>query len=496
MRGARSSSYLSLTRAAWSLLLALVAAVALAACGSSSPAASPLNSALSYLPKDSPLVVSVATSPQASAVKGMQAMLGRIPFATFGQAEVISRLQQFGVNYDTDIRPLFGNPLVFGLVGSSGSTSDLVAAWITNDAGALSSLINKLHLPRAGSHGGATLYQVSGLTLATDGATLIAGNSSAAVDAAIDRHAADSGLTSAAYDSELGNLPKDGLVEIAGNVTSAIASSASAAKALSIPWVAAIRSYGVAVTAGASGLSFHYTLDTTGKSLTSADLPLAPGTSPAGLAGTMPIQVGIRQPATTLAFALQVERATSPAKYAADVARMNAIRRRTGVDFQRDVLGQMGNSAAVESTGHGFILRVDVNDPAAAAQTLRKLGTSALDVFGTHPGSHVTPGPSGFETVHSAHSPPILFGIVGSEFVAGTGTPAELRAFAAAPAAAATGAQGAVAFRIALPQLIQLAMHHPASATVREVLSALGDITGWASSSPSALNGNATLAVK
>jgi hypothetical protein len=480
-----------------SFALAVVAALALAACGSSSPATSPMSSALSYFPKDSPLIMSVVTSPQASAVKNAQAMLARIPFATFGQASLISRLQQLGVNYDTDIRPLFGNPLLFGLAGpNSGGTNKAIAAWVTKDAGTLSSLVKKLHLPRVGSHRGATLYQVSNLTFAVDGATLLAGDSPDLVDTAIDRHAAGSGMTSAAYDSELGSLPRNGLLEIAGNVTSALSSSASARKALSIPWVSAVRSYGVAITAGAGGLSFQYTLDTSGKSLTSAELPISPGTSPPGLAGTMPIQVGLRQPAAAIAFALRAERLSSPGGYTADVAKMDAVRRRTGVDFQRDVLGQMGNNAAVESTGHGFIVRVDVKDPAAATRTLHKLGTSALDVFGAHPGAHVSPGPSGFETIHSAHGSTMLFGLVGSEFIVGSGTPAQLRAFAAAPAAAATGAKGALAFRVALPELIQLTMHHPVSATVRQMLSALGDITGWASSSPSALTGNATLAVK
>ncbi|HTX33124.1 MAG TPA: hypothetical protein VMD09_17220 [Solirubrobacteraceae bacterium] len=479
-----------------SFLLAVFAGLALAACGSSSPASSPLGSSLSYFPKDSPFVVSVTTAPQASAVKSAQAMLARIPFANFGQAALMSRLQQIGVNYDTDIRPLFGNPLVFGLVGSGSAGQQAVVVWVTKDAGTLSSLIKKLQFRASGRHGGATLYQASNFTLAVAGATLIGGESPAVVDAAIDRHASGSGMSAALYDSELGSLPRNGLVEAAGNLTSVLASSARTSKALSIPWVGALRGYGVAITAGSGGLSFRYTLDTSGKPLNADELPIAPGSSPPGLAGSMPIQVGLRQPAATLAFVLQAERLTAPAKYAADVAEMNAVRRRTGVDFQRDILGQMGNSAAVESTGHGFIARVDVNDPAAATQTLRKLGTSALGVFGTHPGAHVTSGPAGFEAVHTPHSPTILFGIVGSEFVVGTATPAQLRAFAAAPAAAATGAQGAVAFRIALPQLIQLTLHHPVSGTVRQVLSVLGDITGWVSASPSALSGNATLAVK
>jgi hypothetical protein len=210
----------------------------------------------------------------------------------------------------------------------------------------------------------------------------------------------------------------------------------------------------------------------------------------------MPIQAGLRQPAATLTFALDAERRTSPGQYAADRARMAAVRRRTGVDFQRDVLGQLGSSAAVESDGHRFIARFDVKSPPAAARTLRKLGTSALDVFGPHSGARVTPGPPGFETVHRSHGPNVIFGLVGSELVLGTASPAQLRAFASAPAAAAPGAQGAAAFRIALPQLLALTLRHAPSATIQQVLKSLGDITGWLSSSPSALTGRATLSVK
>jgi hypothetical protein len=211
----------------------------------------------------------------------------------------------------------------------------------------------------------------------------------------------------------------------------------------------------------------------------------------------MPIQFGLRQPAATVRFLLDVVRRTAPGEYGADLAKMRAVKRRTGVDFGRDVLGEIGSNAAVESMGHGAtIVRIDVVNPAAAARTLRKLGTSALDVLGTHPGSYVTIGPSGFETVHARNHQRILFGLVGSEFVAGTASPAQLRAFAATPAGAAPGAQGAAAFRIALPELIQLAMRRAPSGTLKAVLSTLGDITGWLSASPTALTGSATLALR
>ena len=52
-----------------------------------------------------------------------------------------------------------------------------------------------------------------------------------------------------------------------------------------------------------------------------------------------------------------------------------------------------------------------------------------------------------------------------------------------------------MAFRIALIQLLNTTMKHGVPKTVQAVLSSLGDITGWAAASTSALTGSATLAV-
>src|SRR5579864_2307730 len=374
-------------RRARSLVVALVAAAGLAACGSSSPTASPLNTALGYFPANSPFVMSVVTDPHAATVKAAQALVSRIPLATFGQAAAISRLQQLGINYDTDIRPLFGNQLLLGVTGSnlSGASTAgrFLAAWVTKSAGTLSTLIKKLHLARSGSHDGATLYQVSALTLAVDGATLVAGGSAATVSAALDRHSSGGGMSMADYDRDLGDLPTHALMDAVGNL-SGLLSSPSAAKARSVPWVAALRGYGVAISASQHGLTLQYNLDTSGSQLTSAELPIAPGSSPPGLAGNLPIQFGLRQPAAIIRFALDAERRSSPARYAADIARMNRVlARRGGISFQRDLLGQIGSSAAVESSGHGYVVRVDVVNPAAAARTLRRLGPAALSVFGS-----------------------------------------------------------------------------------------------------------------
>lgn len=480
------------------LALGCLAAALIAGCGSS-VTSSPLSASLSYFAKGSPFVLKVVTDPNAPAVKGFQAMLHQIPFASFGEAALIGQLQKKGVNYDSDIRPLFGNPAFLGLASPNtggGARANLLVAWVTKDAGVLSSLVRKLGLHQTGSHDGATLYGSRATTVAIDGATLV-GGTRVAVLAALDRHARGQGMSPSDYNAELGSLPKSSLINAFGDL-SGLLGSPKAAEARSIPWVAALRSYGVSISAGSGGLTFAYTLNTTGASLTSSELPITPGTSPPGLAGTMPIQFGLREPAATLNFLLDLARRTSPAHYSADLAQMAAIKRRTGVDFRHDVLAQIGNNAALESMGRGAtIVRIDVVNPAAAARTLRRLGTSALDVLGTHPGAYVTPGPGSFETVHNRRHHPILFGLVGSEFVVGSATPAQLQAFAALPAVAATGAQGAAAFRISLPELISLfAGKSSSSSTTQAVLSALGDITGWVSSSTSALTGSATLAVR
>src|SRR5947209_85193 len=167
---------------AFVLILALVPLV-LAACGSSSSSGGVRGSELSYFPANAPFVLSIQTDPNSSAVKDGQALIGRFPIATVGEAALMSKLQQQGINYQSDIRPLFGNPIMVGAAqaASYGSaTNNFLAAWVTKDAGKLSALVQKLHLQSSGSHDGATLYSGSlGSTFAVDGATAVLGGSAA-----------------------------------------------------------------------------------------------------------------------------------------------------------------------------------------------------------------------------------------------------------------------------------------------------------------------------
>jgi hypothetical protein len=485
-------------RRALSLIVVLAASV-LAGCGSAaSTSSTPLATELSYFSNGSPFVMSIATAPGATGLGRLRSALGRSPSATVGVTALFSKLAQLGIDYNRDIKPLFGNPIAISVEAPSSqplAATSVAVVWITKDAGALNRLVAKIHLARSGGHAGATLYRLGKGMLAIDGATLVAATTPAEVMTTLDRHTRGGGITASEYAADVQGLPQGAPVQAFGYLTQVLARPGTA-NARRIPWVAAVRAYAAAISGSPSGISFQYRLDTTGAPLTNAQLPLAPGASPPSFAGTLPIVVGLRDPASTLSWLLSVARISSPTKYAAELSRMAAVRRSTGVDFQRDVLGQLGNNAAVQSDGHLFMVRVDVASPARAAETLRRLGTSVLDEFGIHPGATVASAGDGFEVMHQAHHPALFFGVAGNEFVAGTVPPATLRAFAAAPATPAAGAHGAFAFRVGLSQLLRLAAKRLPPQLGQVILGSLGDITGWTAATPRGLTGIATLAIK
>jgi hypothetical protein len=474
-------------------VLATVLALALAGCGSSS-SSNPVGSSLSYFPKNSLFVMSLQTDPNSPAIKDMQALLHRFPAVAFGEAALTSRLQQLGLNYDTDIRPLFGNPALIGITAPSsfGARARFLVVWITKDAGTLNGLLKKLHLPAGQTIDGAKVYSVSTASLAVDGSTLVLGASPDAVRAALDRHAHGGGLTSADEARAMGGLSQSSLISAFGDLTAVLASP-SAAQARQVPWVRALRGYGVSISANTSGLNFQYRLDTSGAPLTESQLPIAPGSTPPALGGSLPIAVGVRDPARVARFIEDAERITSPAKYATYLKRQAGVRRQTGVDLN-DLLRLLSGDAAVSSDAHVTMARAQLSDAVAGKQILAKLATDPK-AFSSGPVS-VSRGPAGFylfkEPKHTT-----TIGVAGNELVLGVrATPAQLTAFASAPATPAPGAQGSVAFRVGLPALLQFALRQAPSATVKTLLSTVGDLTGWLYASPTALTGSATLGIK
>ncbi len=477
------------------LLLALLTAVTLAGCGSSSSGSSvdpSLLSELSYLPAGSPLVLTVATDPHSSAITQAQALEGQFPIAAFGKAALNNKLQQLGINYNSDVRPLFGNPLVIAAGGtrlSGAAGNEFLFVWMTKDQDKLNTLIKKLFpASRSGSIDGAALYTSGSYALTVSGATVVFAANRSLLQAALDRHAQNGGIGAAQYTRETAGLPQGSLVRVFGDL-SGVLSAPRAAQGRRIPWVAALRGYGASIDAGNSGLSIRFHLDTSGARLSASQLPIAGGSAAASLASSSPISTAVHDPAQIFQFAEAAEQETNPSGYQRFLTRQAALRAKTGVDIT--ALGKLlTGDLIIGSDTHTTTARIGVSDPAAAANDLTKLASTPHGLF-TH-AEKITKLPGGFYAIKERRRT-INVGVIGSHLVAGNVAPAQLRAYAATPA---SGARGSVAFRVSLTQLLHVRLRGIPSAPIQAIISRLGDITGWSSASPSGIDGDASLAIK
>jgi hypothetical protein len=480
------------------LLLAVSSALLAAGCGSSSPkVATPLATELSYFAPGIPLVAAVQTDSKGAAVQSAEGLLGAFPLAKLAIPALESEVLPPNLSYQSDIEPLAGNPIMLGVLDVSAPSplkrSSFLAVWITRSAAKLDTVISAFGLHETGSDGSAKLYGTGGsATFAVDGATVVFGSSAADVEAALNLHAHGGGINSADYSKAITGLPENALVQAFGSLSSLL-STPQAAAARNIPWVAAIKSYGAALSASSAGLTIQFRLDTSGKALSSTELPIAGGTAAPELAGTLPIVVGLRDPAQSLSFLEAAAQAADPGEIAGFMSRQNAAKRKTGYDLNTFAALLTGD-LIVESNLKTTMGRAQVSDPASAAQQLAKLPLIVRDIFHTAKG--ITRLPGGFYAIKQGHGKTINLGLVGSEFVAGLATPAQLRAFAAAPATPVPGAQGSLAVRVTLLELLKLALKKTPSTLVQSVLSTLGGVTGSASATPASLAGHLTLGVK
>ena len=183
-------------------------------------------------------------------------------------------------------------------------------------------------------------------------------------------------------------------------------------------------------------------------------------------------------------------KASGYARFQRNEARLRAAH---GFDVA-SFLAQMTGSAAVSSDTHTTMFRAALGDPATAQSEFATLAQQPALVFSSR-NARVRPVGGGFyrETNGTNQT---TFGISRGQFLAGRASVDQLSAFAAAPGRAAAGAQGSIAFRIALADLLRVALTKAPSGLAQVLLAQLGDVTGWAQASPAALTGSASLAIK
>lgn len=468
------------------LPLALLAAVVIAGCGSSNSsqssgtaAATARQAELSYFPAGSPFVLSLVTDPKSSQIQSLQQLLGHFAIVSFGEQALLAKVQQLGVNYNTEIKPLLGDPVSVGLGSSSGglSLSNVLVVWMVPSASKLQAVLQKIpKLSKSGTAAGASFYSVgSTASIGVKGSTLVLAPTQQDVQAAFQRAASGGGFSATEYRELTSGLPADPLISAFGDLRGVLASG-SAAPARAIPWVAAVKGYGVALNATASNVTVNFRVDTTGGSLTTSQLPLSPSTSAPSFAGSGAITAALTNPGQAITFLLQAVKLTDPHRLAGLPA--------AGVSAIGSLESQLTGNAIVSSDLHTTMFRAALANSSHALSQVQSLLKTA--------GGRSAPTSLGGGFYKDGK---ITFGIADGQLLIGDATAPQLQAFATAPTSS-SGGHGSAAFRISLGTILSDALGSSSlGSVIGTVTNQLGDLTGSVQASPSALLGQATLAV-
>ena len=470
-------------------VLAAAAALALAACGSSSSSSGPHTSAIAYFPSASPAVAVLDTRPGNPFSSKALAAAKDNPDYALVQAGLFSELAKAGVNYDRDVKPLFGTPIVFGVGAAQvggGTPVPFLVAWRTASAAALGHLVRDLRGTRqTGRHDGATLYSIDGrAAFAVDGPLLLVSQNAANLSAALDRRQNGDGFTAAEFARDTAGLPHSQF-SIAGD-PAALLDRPQDARARTVPWVGAIDGYGVSLgNSDQTTARFSFRIDTGGRALSTAQLPIAAGASAPELASGpgLPISFALRDPAQVWNFFRAAQRTADPSGYAKLTRQAQTTRARTGVDVTQ-FLGSLTGDAQVVSDGTQTVARITTS-PAEAASWEKLLA---------HPsGSPTRSLGDGFYSMADGSSP-LTAGAVGDTLLIGRATVAQERAVAALSSTPSHGS-GALAVQIQLKDLIarELARSGRTNPLAGQLVDALGTLTGSLQASPKALTGSAAV---
>jgi hypothetical protein len=497
------------------LVVLVLIALLVAGCGGSkskSDTGTPLSQVLAFYPKDSAVVATFASNPNGPQVKAALALVRKVPGGSLLLDQAKSSIPGgSGIDVDKDLLPALGDQIALG----SNSAADINGRKVlivvsAKGPGKLKGLLDKDKksnpVTSEGDYKGAKLYgqKSGGSFYAVDGKTLVLGESEAQIKAALDVRDAKTGLTEADWNKANGTLPKAAFVHIYGDAASLVNSSASATKAKSVPWVAALKTYALSISAANSRVQLGFHLDTTGANLTPRQLPFSTGAQAPGLISGPPLVVGLRALAPSLTFAEDVASKISPTQYGQFQTALSVIRGRTKVDIEKDIAGQFTGDAVFGSDlSTTYLLRSAVKDPAAMKASLAKLFPLAgnfLQGAGLQ-GAKVAKAGDGIYSISEGATPKGSYGVVGDNFLAGNTSVTDLKAAAAQSATPPAGAKGALAVKIDSATLVKLALARSSAAAglgaVGSIVSGLlGDVTGSAEMEQDGLTGEFSLAVK
>lgn len=501
----------------WLLPALTILAIAVAGCGGGSDgggSGDPLESALSYAPKDTPFAMAIDTDVDGDQFKALGDLADKFPFGRQITQQLQDQLMKgtSGVSYEDDLKPLLGNPFVVSAADPRTFTDenvedDFVAAIQAKDGDKLKDVLEKSGAKEQGEKSGATIYDESGTQFAVKDDTLIVAGSAQLLDAALARSEKGEGLSQADFDSALEDLPEDAIARVYVDMQAVIANDPGALEARKVAWVGALRTLGLTAKASGDDLAIDFDLKTQ-DGLTDADLPLAPGAaSPGVIEQPGEINLGLRDPSQIVRFAESAAQAVSPASFGQYTQAKAQIEKGLGISIDDDLIAQLKGDVSVNVAVNGtFGVRAELKDPAAFKATLAKLA-DVLPKFaeGAGAGAVGLAKPKGNQQFYALAQPDgdnIVFGVVGDVFVLAN-DPARAGRLATATPEQVPGAKGSLVMkadgRELANQLIgQLGEDMVPGGAVggRLFTGPLGDLTGSVETSTGGMRGSFKLAVK
>ena len=494
-----------------SALLA-VGLLAIAGCGGGD-SGSALDSALAYLPKDATFAVAIETDVDGDQYSTLGDLLRKFPFSEQIKGSLLQQFEQGsgGVNFNDDVKPVLGNPLVVGATDPeavTGDSNDFILALEAKDKGALGDLVDKTKAKKTGEASGATLYGESGTVFAVDDDMVVFANDEDQLKSALARADGDDHFDEDSFNQAFDGLPDNALARVYADLEALLKSDPGSADARRIKWIAALRQLGLTVSATKDGIDVDFRARTEGD-LSDADLPIASGDeAPPVIKREGEIGLGIRDLAHIVHFGENAGQSVDPSGFGDYERAKKTIDKQLGVSLDDDLIGQLtGNVSASVAVGGGFGVRAELRDPREFERTLAKVA-DVLPSFaeGAGFGRVKLTKPKGgrdFYVLTQKGGGAVVFGVVDDVLVVAS----DVRRAAAVAAQDPTevpGASGSVTLSADAEQLVNTLLRQFGAAFGLNDLGALGtglftrplgDLNGHMSASPDELRGKLTLAI-
>jgi hypothetical protein len=360
------------------LVLVLSALALSAGCAGDDASEGALDETLRYFPADITLLAVVSTDLESDQVERLDPFVRR-RFGHDVEGFLRDSIEGGNVSWERDVKPLLGGELVYGTHDApfveDRATEGLLVVFRSSDGEDAKALLEKFGAEPAGeSHGADVLRADAGdWRFAIDGDTVLFAENEATLDRALERSEGSNRLTAERFEEVLAGLPEEAIARGYGDPSGVLAAP-ELARLRELPWVAAVRTAGVAVSFRDDRVVVDFALNTDPDRIDAGDLPLATGAEPPEvLRRDGQILGGNRNQSLTTAFLFRLAELRFPdSRFVLDV---HQLERELGIDFVAEVLRQFNgpSASAVSPDGETFAARSKVRDPEALRQLLPRL---------------------------------------------------------------------------------------------------------------------------